>query len=132
MRGQTNASNIGGTVGDDTHPIKIVDDVPTPVTNELQTKLSVSRIYQNPPFYAQRYGNIVQVTVFDYHPTVAYDAQIISGLPKASMYTLGLMTDGAAAHNGAIWIQENSGTVMSRAMTTNQSFATMIYFTNDP
>ena len=31
MRGQTNASNIGGTVGNDTQPIKIVDGVPQAV-----------------------------------------------------------------------------------------------------
>ena len=35
MRGATNASNIGGTVGSDTKPIKIVNDVATPVANDL-------------------------------------------------------------------------------------------------
>ena len=35
MRGQTNASNIGGTIGSDTKPIKIVNGVATPVTNHL-------------------------------------------------------------------------------------------------
>lgn len=40
MRGQTNASNIGGTVGSDTKPIKIVNGVATPVNSALQTQLA--------------------------------------------------------------------------------------------
>lgn len=37
MRGQTNASNVGGTVGDDTHPVKSVDGVLTPVSKAVLT-----------------------------------------------------------------------------------------------
>lgn len=35
MRGQTNASNIGGNVGSDTKPIKIVNGVPVAVAYDL-------------------------------------------------------------------------------------------------
>lgn len=35
MRGQTNASNIGGTVGDDLHPIKIINSVPVPIPSRV-------------------------------------------------------------------------------------------------
>lgn len=35
MRGQTNASNVGGTVGSDNKPIKIVNSVLVPVANDL-------------------------------------------------------------------------------------------------
>lgn len=38
MKGLTNASNIGGTVGDDAHPIKIVDNKPVPVSNALMVE----------------------------------------------------------------------------------------------
>ena len=41
MRGQTNASNIGGTVGSDTKPIKIVNGVATAVTNDLAVDSAV-------------------------------------------------------------------------------------------
>lgn len=41
MRGQTNASNIGGNVGSDTKPIKIVDGVATAVTNDLAFDMEV-------------------------------------------------------------------------------------------
>ena len=48
MRGQTNASNVGGTVGNDTQPIKIVDGVPQAVTSALMPKTnrqSATRVY---------------------------------------------------------------------------------------
>lgn len=41
MRGQTNASNIGGNVGSDTKPIKIVNGVATAVTNDLAVDSNV-------------------------------------------------------------------------------------------
>jgi len=50
MRGQTNASNVGGTVGDDTHPIKIVNNIPTPVANhvlcEVDNSLVLAKVQQ--------------------------------------------------------------------------------------
>ena len=50
MRGQTNASNIGGTIGSDTKPIKIVNGVAVPVANEFARKpisLAISQISGN-------------------------------------------------------------------------------------
>ena len=41
MRGQTNASNIGGSIGSDTKPIKIVNGVATAVTNDLALNSAV-------------------------------------------------------------------------------------------
>ena len=42
MRGQTNASNIGGTVGSDTKPVKIVNGVATPVNDYLSKRSEVN------------------------------------------------------------------------------------------
>ena len=61
MRGQTNASNIGGTVGDDTHPVKIVNGVATAVTNELQTVETPALVYNANNITAYKYGRIVIV-----------------------------------------------------------------------
>lgn len=44
MRGQTNASNIGGNVGDDTHPVKSVDGALVPVSDAL-VKQNAVQIY---------------------------------------------------------------------------------------
>lgn len=53
MNGSTNASNIGGTVGSDTKPIKIVDGQAVAVTNNLipdsvtTTTISLSNLIPN-------------------------------------------------------------------------------------
>jgi len=44
MNGSTNASNIGGTVGSDTKPIKIVNGVATAVTYTLLTDATAQNI----------------------------------------------------------------------------------------
>lgn len=44
MRGQTNASNIGGTVGSDTKPIKIVNSIPIPVAYNLLSTVGGQKV----------------------------------------------------------------------------------------
>ena len=73
MRGQTNASNIGGNVGDDLHPIKIVNSVPVPVSLSVlldpkkTPEISTGGADLYPTFWSIKNGNGREVLLFKLH-----------------------------------------------------------------
>lgn len=131
MRGQTNASNVGGTVGDDAHPIKIVDNVPTPVTNELQTKLTTSEISVGNNCYMARYGQIIMINMVGYYASTAGIRTILTDLPRCISQATTHANDGNGSYNGEMWITTGATFVNYRPLIANsQSYATLIYFTD--
>ena len=66
MRGQTNASNIGGTVGSDTKPIKMVDSVPTEVGGDLmrQGYTHTSQTVDGMAIYIDTFDTFAVISIF--------------------------------------------------------------------
>lgn len=78
MDGSTNASNVGGTVGDDTHPVKSVDGVLVPVNNDLmrQAYTHSTQTVAGMVIDTDAFDTFAVITIMDQIPTATGDFNV--------------------------------------------------------
>lgn len=121
-----------GTVGDDTHPVKIVNGVAAAVTNELQTKLTPTQIYDDSTLRILRYGQMVVVSLNGYTPPTTGARNILTGLPTAYSYCVAAMVNASMTVQAAMYMQAGTGILVANCASVNTYYGEMVYITNDP
>ena len=133
MRGQTNASNIGGTVGDDTHPLKSVNGVLTPVSNQLALASQLPGYYAvgsaaNVNFYV--FGKVCVVSIVG--PSVAQGAniEIANGLPTHVNGNVHSFLAGPNGQARGLAYVTNAGEVRVTTTEAGAIYGEIIYITD--
>ena len=120
-----------GNIGSDTKPVKVVNGVATEVTDELQTKLSVSGNTPQTGFTVVRYGQIVEISLYNLN-LPSGNNQHLSGLPRAVSYAIGIISDPNGSPRGVMYISAGATSITTLTTSSGDSYSSIIYMTNDP
>lgn len=126
-----------GTVGDDTHPVKIVNGVATAVTVDLIpiTRTTGEDLRSWGHCKWQRQGNIVTVSINNLNVIANGNDQFaFSGLPKTDIgvyYNFELFTFNGQDHALA-YLNGTTGEIHYNSVNAIQVFGSFSYITSDP
>ena len=133
MKGTTNASNtnIGGTVGSDTKPIKIVNGVATPVANDLAKASDVSTSYSIPVSGVEvfRFGRVVTVSLIGKSLAQGSEITILSSgtLPTHTGSNIHVpIFDLNGAYKGILFVNPD-GRLAVNTIASTQVWVSMTY-----
>lgn len=133
MKGMTNASNIGGTVGDDTHPVKSVNGVLTPVSNQLALNSQLPGYYATAPagnVYFFVFGKVCIVSIVGPSVSQGANIEIANGLPT---HVLGNVHSFLAGPNGqarGLAYVTEAGQVRVTTTEAGSIYGEIVYITN--
>ena len=132
-------------VGDDTHPVKIVDGVPSAVTDALQKELqndvvtcysvAAGTTFPSPLSSVRRYGQLVIVNFggSTFADTAGTVTDFLTDLPTAAAQSCGVIQDDTSG--SSIGYVTMSGTTLgyaTRAAASSSALGQIIYITTDP
>lgn len=117
-------------VGDDTHPIKIVNGVAAPVTNELQTKLTPTVIKSQFGITVQRYGQLIVVTAEGYNHGIPEVHTVFSDMPRAIRFGNGIMMRNRQVA-GEIYINTNTRNLVVDEYISGGAYGCLSYLTDE-
>ena len=117
-------------IGDDTHPVKIVDGAPVVVTDELQKKIDLTAITDTSNLKIYRYGPLVLVS-FSNHTAYTASTTIKADMPTAACTGFALAGSNNA-ENGNVYILQGTTNLVIRNVNNTAFYATFVYVTSDP
>lgn len=122
-----------GTIGDDTHPVKIVNGVATAVTTELMQHATPTLLKNSVGVKVYRWYKIVLVSFEGYNHESTEAHTVFSDVPTCMCYALGVLSNQYSQADGMIWIQPNApNSLRAQQLTSGNHWGSFIYFTNDP
>lgn len=128
------AAKVSGTgdIGDETHPVKIVNGVATALTGALQPALTPTTLYDSGGVKVVRYGQVVTVSLISYNHGSTGSHEILNNLPTAASYALGALGDTNSNYQGGCWILSGARKLQANQLTVTPVWGSFSYITTDP